>query len=182
MIAAGALIVIETVTSSSGMLSKSVSMSSTVSTATPSTPDLAKRAGVVGIEAHEARHVEGGREACLPVVEQVAKASVGLLYGPESGELAHRPQAPAVHGLVDAPCVRELPGLAEIAVRVPPGKVILGVEGLHRMPGHGVVEPLALRGIGAFRGHGRSVRRSGAKAGTWPWDALRGGIGGWIAR
>ncbi len=38
MIAAGALIVIETVTRSSGMPSNSVSMSSTVSSATPSTP------------------------------------------------------------------------------------------------------------------------------------------------
>ena len=38
MIAAGALIVIETVTSSSGIPPNSVSMSSTVSTATPSRP------------------------------------------------------------------------------------------------------------------------------------------------
>ena len=38
MIAAGALIVIETVTSSSGIPANSVSMSSTVSRATPSTP------------------------------------------------------------------------------------------------------------------------------------------------
>ena len=38
MIAAGALIVIETVTSSSGIRSNRVSMSSTVSSATPSTP------------------------------------------------------------------------------------------------------------------------------------------------
>src|SRR5207248_3808803 len=52
--------------------------------------------------AHQGGHVKGGREPRLAVVEQVAKARVGLLAGAVAGELAHRPQAPAVHGWVDA--------------------------------------------------------------------------------
>ena len=65
-------------------------------------PDLAERASVVGVVAHQRGHVERGREAGLPVVEQVVEALVGLLAGAEAGELAHRPQPPAVHRGVDA--------------------------------------------------------------------------------
>jgi hypothetical protein len=46
MIAAGALIVIETVTSSSGMPANSVSMSSSVSMATPSRPTSPRLRGL----------------------------------------------------------------------------------------------------------------------------------------
>ena len=46
--------------------------------------DLAERARVVGVVAHQRRHVERGREAGLPVVEQVAEALVGLLGGAEA--------------------------------------------------------------------------------------------------
>ena len=59
--------------------------------------DLAERARVVRVVAHQGRHVERGREAGLPVVEQVAEALVGLLGGAEAGELAHRPQPAPVH-------------------------------------------------------------------------------------
>ena len=65
-------------------------------------PDLAERAGVVGVVPHQRRHVERRREAGLAVVEQVAEALVGLLGGAEAGELAHRPQPPAVHRGVHA--------------------------------------------------------------------------------
>ena len=98
----GALIVIEVETSPSGIPSKSVSMSASESIATPSRPDLAERARVVGVVAHQRRHVERRREAGLPVVEQVAEARVRLLRRPEAGELAHRPEPAAVHRRVDA--------------------------------------------------------------------------------
>ena len=62
--------------------------------------DLAEGARVVGVVAHQGGHVKGGREAGLAVVEQVVEALVGLLARAEAGELAHRPQAPAVHRLV----------------------------------------------------------------------------------
>ena len=110
-------------------------------------PHLAKRAGVVGVEAHQARHVEGGREARLAVVEQVAEARVCLLDRAEAGELAHRPQAPAVHRLVHAARVRELAGLAEVALGIPAPQVLLGIERLDRMPRHRVVERLRPLGL-----------------------------------
>jgi hypothetical protein len=63
------------------------------------------------------------------MVEQVAEALVGLLGGAEARELAHRPQAPAIHRRVDA--ARE-----RIAARQPDlglvGEVGLGVERLDR--------------------------------------------------
>ena len=58
-------------------------MSSSVSTATPSRPHLTQRPRVVGVVAHQRRHVERGREPGLTVVEQVAEALVGLLRRPE---------------------------------------------------------------------------------------------------
>jgi hypothetical protein len=76
-------------------------MSSTVSTATLA-PYLAQRARMVGVVAHQRRHVERGRQTRLAMVQQVAEALVGLLRRPEPRELAHRPQAPAVHRLVHA--------------------------------------------------------------------------------
>ena len=79
--------------------------------------DLAEGARVVGVVAHQRRHVEGGGEARLAVVEQVAEALVGLLGGAEAGELAHRPQAPAVHRRVDAAGERILARLADAARR-----------------------------------------------------------------
>ena len=63
----------------------------------PLAPDLAEAAGVVGVVAHQGRHVEGGREPGLAVVEQVVEALVGLLGGAEAGELAHRPEPAPVH-------------------------------------------------------------------------------------
>ena len=65
-------------------------------------PDLAERARVIGVVAHQRRHVEGGREPGLAVLEQVAEALVRLLGRAEAGELAHRPEAAAVHRRVDA--------------------------------------------------------------------------------
>ena len=59
--------------------------------------DLAEAPRVVGVEAHQRRHVEGRGQPRLAVIEQVAEALVGLLDGAEAGELAHRPEPAAVH-------------------------------------------------------------------------------------
>ena len=72
-------------------------MSSSVSIATPSRPTSPSERGVVGVVAHQRRHVERRRQPGLPVVEQVAEALVGLLRRTEPGELAHRPQPAAIH-------------------------------------------------------------------------------------
>ena len=71
-------------------------------------PDLAERARMVGVVAHQRRHVERRREARLPVLEQVAEALVRLLRRPEARELPHRPEPAAVHRLVHAAREREL--------------------------------------------------------------------------
>ena len=80
--------------------------------------DLAERALVVRVVAHQRRHVEGGREARLPVLEQVAEALVRLLGRAEAGELAHRPELPAVHRRVDAARERIDARVAEVALVV----------------------------------------------------------------
>src|SRR3954468_22182840 len=76
---------------------------------------------------HERRHVEGGREAGLTVVEQVTEAYIRLLGRAEAGELAHRPEAPAVHRLVDAARVRVLAGNPDLLERRQVGR------GVHRL-------------------------------------------------
>ena len=79
MIAAGALIVIDTDTSPRGMPPNSVSMSSMRVDRQALAPHLAQAARVIGVVTHERGHVKGGRKAGLAVVEQVAEALVGLL-------------------------------------------------------------------------------------------------------
>ena len=53
--------------------------------------DLAERARVVGVAAHQRGHVERGGEPGLPVVEEVPEPLVRLLRRAEPGELPHRP-------------------------------------------------------------------------------------------
>ncbi len=105
---------------------------------------LAEAAGVVGVEAHQGGHVERRREAGLAVVEQVVEALVGLLGGAEAGELAHRPKPAPVHRRIDAARVRVLAREAEVALRVPVGEVVPGVEGPHLVSRDGLEQRLAL--------------------------------------
>src|SRR5262249_42619122 len=59
------------------------------------------------------------------------EALVGLAGGAETGELAHGPQAAAVHAGVDAAGKRELPGGAEVRVGVEAVEALRGVERVH---------------------------------------------------
>ena len=121
--------------------------------------DLAERAGVVGVVAHQRRHVERGREPGLAVVEQVAEALVGLLGRAEAGELAHRPEPAAVHRRVGAAGEGILARVAEVALVVDVG-VFGAVERLDRLAGdRGVVyvvrravgvRPILRRGLGSW--------------------------------
>ena len=70
--------------------------------------DLAQRARVVGVVAHQRRHVERRGQPRLPVIEQVAEALVGLLRRPEPRELPHRPQPAPVHRRIHAARERKL--------------------------------------------------------------------------
>ena len=80
--------------------------------------DLAERARVVRVVAHQRRHVERRREPGLAVLEQVAEALVRLLRRAEARELAHRPELAAVHRGVDAARERIHTRVAEVAVVV----------------------------------------------------------------
>ena len=110
------MIVIDVETSSSGMPSNAVRMSSSVSIATPVRPDLAEAARVVGVQPELRRQVEGHAQAGRAVREQVLVALVGLLRRRVARVLAHRPAPLAVHLRVHAARVRELPGLPQIQV------------------------------------------------------------------
>ena len=105
--------------------------------------DLTQGSGVIRVVPHQARHVEGRGQSRLAVVEQVTEALVRLLCGPEPGELAHRPQPPAVHRAVDAPRERELTRDADRLVRVS-RQVAVGVQRLDRLAGQGRERRLAL--------------------------------------
>ncbi len=104
--------------------------------------DLAERARMVRVVAHQRRHVERSRQSRLAVLEQVAEALVRLLRGAETRELAHRPEAAAVHRRIDTARERIDPRIAEVAVVIDLHR-LRGVERLVLDPGHGR-EELAL--------------------------------------
>ena len=81
-------------------------------------PDLAQRAGMIRVVAHQRRHVERRREARLTVLEQVAEPLVRLRRRAEARELPHRPQPAPVHRRIHAAGERELARPAEVALVV----------------------------------------------------------------
>ena len=107
--------VIDVVTWSRGMPSKSVSMSESDDTATPHLPTSPSESGWSGSSSHQGRKVERDREPSPAVLEQVLEAGVRLGGAAVPGELPHGPEPAAVHRLVDAARVRVLPGVAEVA-------------------------------------------------------------------
>ena len=88
-----ALMVIEVLTSSSGMPANRVSMSASERDRDADPAHLALGLGGVGVVAHLGRQVEGDRQAGLALLEEVAEALVGLGGRREAGVLAHRPEA-----------------------------------------------------------------------------------------
>jgi hypothetical protein len=64
--------------------------------------DLALGPRVVGVEAHQGRHVERDRQPVLAAVHEVVEALVGLDGVREPGELPDGPRAGPVHRRVDA--------------------------------------------------------------------------------
>ena len=72
--------------------------------------DLAEALRVVGVAAHQGRHVEGDRQTATAAAQDHLVALVGLLGVAEAGELADRPRTAAVAAGVDAAGEGELPG------------------------------------------------------------------------
>jgi hypothetical protein len=89
---------------------------------------------MVGVVAHQGRHVEGGGEPGLALVEQVMEALVGLLDGAEAGELAHRPEPSPIHRGVGPPGEGIGAGVADLLLGIAL-LIRLGVEGLDLLPG-----------------------------------------------
>ena len=52
---------------------------------------------MVAVVAHQRRHVEVGRQPGLALADQVFEAPVRVLGRAETGDLAHRPEPPAIH-------------------------------------------------------------------------------------
>ena len=100
--AAGALIVIEVLTRSSGRPSRSASMSARRADRDAAGAELALGLRVVGVVAVEGRHVVGDGQAGLAGVEERPEAGVGVLGGAEAGEHPHRPGPAAIAGGMDA--------------------------------------------------------------------------------
>ena len=118
-----ALIVIDVVTSSSGMPSQQTAHVLDAVDRDAGLADLALGARVVRVVAHLRRQVERDRQAGLAVVQQVAESRVRLRGGSHAGVLPHRPDAPAVHRRVDAAGERRAARFAEVARLVVPLQV-----------------------------------------------------------
>ena len=160
---AGALIVIEVETRSSGnAVEDGLHVGERVDR-DADLADLAGRALVVGVEPHLGRQVEGGREAGLALGEQELEALVGRLGRAEAGVLADRPVAAAVHRRLDAARERVLAGEAEVA---------LVVEVLRRARACRCGPSRARRGSRSPRGARRTSRARGP-AGPPPSGAGR---------
>ncbi len=130
--------------------------------------DLAVAERIVGVAAELRGQVEGHREAGRAVLDQVAVALVRVLGAREPGVLAHRPEAVAVHAVVDAAGERERSGLAEPLLE--PGPDVLGlVERVDLDPGVG--EPPLVVGADDRRDEavlgGSRGRRSRARKDSW---------------
>src|SRR2546422_11282842 len=71
----------------------------------------------------------GDRQPGLAVLEQELVPLIGVLRGPEAGELPHRPQPAAVHGRVNPARERVLPRRAELTGVVEAGEIGGRVQG-----------------------------------------------------
>ncbi len=161
-----ALIVIEVVTLSSGRSASSRRMSSSESMATPTLPDLALGARMVGVVPHLGGQVEGAGQTGLPRPEQELEPGVGGLGRAEPGVLAHRPEAAPVHVGADAAGEGVAAGHAQPGGRIPAREVIGAVDraDLDARVGGPVVRRRGDRALGRHRHRLRSpltgVRRT----------------------
>src|SRR5262249_47252055 len=100
-----------------------------------------ERARVVGVVAHQGGHVEIDRQPRLPVLDQVAKAVVGVLAGAVAGDLPHRPEAAAIHRRIGAAREWILSRFTDLLVR---RRVVGPIGPLDRNTGQGLVLRLEL--------------------------------------
>ena len=82
-----------------------------------------------------------------PVLQQIAKALIGVFRCAEAGELTHRPEAPPMHGGMNAAGVGRLTREAQFAVGIPAGEISGRIKPADGISGNGGEFRLAL---GAF--------------------------------
>ncbi len=88
---------------------------------------------MVGVVAHQRRHVEIHRKPRLSLSDQILKTPISVGTGTKAGDLAHRPQAPAIHRRVRATRKGILTRQADILERGL-GAVERGIHTLERQP------------------------------------------------
>ena len=163
MTAAGELMVMEVVTSASGIWSNSTSMSASELIATPHLPTSPSDKRVVGVISHERGQIERDGKAGLALREQIAEALRWYLRAvpnPANCRMVHSRSRYIVG--VNAARVRRLAGKAEVALRVPTREIGLGVQAANRVAGNGGeigVTSGVFRSVGArvFSSHSRSA-------------------------
>jgi hypothetical protein len=111
-------------------------------------PDLAERSRVVGVAAHQRRHVEGDGQAAAAAAQQHLVPLVRLPCVAEPGELPDRPGPAAVAGRVEPAGERELPWPADPVEARDDRAGRRPVDGLHLKPGQRAEVGIALaRGV-----------------------------------
>ena len=101
-------------------------MSASDVTATPHLPTSPSASGWSGSRPISVGRSKATERPWLPCSSRYLKRALVSRGAAEAGELAHRPELAAVHRLVDAARVRELAGVAEVALVVEPGHVRRG--------------------------------------------------------
>jgi hypothetical protein len=101
--------------------------------------DLSLAPRIVGVQAHERRHVERDRKAGLAMLGQEAVPGVRLRRRAVAGELAHRPEPAPVHRGVGAAGEREGARFSELLVRLPTVEVARPDDRRDRLTGQGSV-------------------------------------------
>ncbi len=107
--------------------------------------DFAFRERMVGVVAHQRGQVESCRKSRLALRKQIAKALVCVFSRAETGKLAHRPEAAAVHRCMNSARVRRFAGLCEVSIGVPSRQIRWSVKPSNRMTGNRSEFSLALR-------------------------------------
>ena len=131
--AAGELMVIETVTSSSGMPSKRISISSS-ERGGAALADFAFGHGVIGVIAHQGGQIEGdgepGLALCRAGSDSARLVSSGVAK-PENWRMVQ--SLPAIHVAMDAARVGKLAGLGQIAIYI---EITQRLRSIQRLYGH----------------------------------------------
>ena len=71
---------------------------------------------MVGVSAHERRHIERGGQAATAVAQDLFEPKVGVFRGAETSEHPHGPEARAIHRGMHTSGVGILPWVGGIAV------------------------------------------------------------------